>query len=229
MATTEEIKQAAKAKGTESLPPAGYGRNETLRMRQDDLDREIEERSNALFLAAIDPAKFGHIDNEIAQYAQRDGAVPHARPDYKYCWVEYNQRNPSDHGQHLLANQQEGWECVHEGDDDAQGVAPVTETPEGYLRWGSVILMRIQRDRYVTIQATRRARQKLIEGQHMDASHIVELGHRYGVEIHTSLPPETIQRAKMQHRMKLTQQQAWQRIDRKLRDGTAHHMPPTPR
>lgn len=222
MATTDDITKAAKSKGTETLPPPGHGRDEALRMRQDSLEREIEEMARVRFMEAIDPSKFTHLDNEIAAYAHAGATIPHARPDRVYCWVEWNTRLPSDHGQHVMSKQSEGWELVHENDPDASGVTPCTITPEGHIRWGSCVLMSCDRTRYIHVQAMHRARQMMIEGQHMNASTLVELGEKYGVTVHTDLPPETIRRAQQQHRIRQQHQAAWSRIDQRLRNGTAH-------
>ena len=225
MATNEEIQKAADTPGTDALPAAGHGRREALLLRQARLDREIEERSEAIFIDAIDPAKFRSVDNEIAAFAMDGSDVPNQRADYAYCWVEWNERLPSDHGQHVEAAQFRGFEFVRKSDVEFKGLDRCRVTPEGYIRWGSTLLMRCPRDRFVQFQAMLRAQQKIRAGEHLQPTRIVELGEKYGVKVHTELSPEAIARARQQYDIQQRQQQAWKRIDRRLRDGLPGHFP----
>ena len=222
MSSPEEILKASKLKGTETLPPAGHGRREALVRRQVALEQEIEERASISFLHAIDPAKFGHIDNEIAQLALDGSDVPNARDDYCYSWIEWNERSPSDHGQHLMRAQGVGYEFVHAADPDAKGMDKSRTTPDERVRWGTAVLMRIPRTRYIHLKVAALTRQKIIEGQHMNAKTLVEMGERYNVNVLTHLPAETMSRARMLYDIQ-KRQSAMGRIDKQLRTGLPGH------
>lgn len=209
----------------QSLPAAGYGRREALRIRQENLDREIETRAVSEFMHAIDPSKFHSIDNEIAALYTDGSDVPNQRPDRCYCWVEWNERLPSDHGQHVQAKQSEGWKFVTKDMNDAQCIARAVITPEGYIRWGSTVLMWIERDRYVHIQALLNAHQKMIEGQQFSAPTLVAMGAKYGIDVRTELPPDVVSRAKAKYDAQVRQQRAWKNIDQQLRTGLPGHFP----
>lgn len=223
MNKAEKLDAAVKGKGPESLPPLGYMRQEALKMREDNLNREIDELSDKLLLYSIDPSKLHDIDPEIAAVAYYDESdVPNAQPDRVYQWVEYSTRNPSDHGQHLTRAQSQGYKFITEHDPEAKGMHHCTFTSEGYLRWGSLLLMWIPRERYVNLRAISRRDAKQRRGEHLDATKLVELGDKYGVQVHTELPAEAMRQAKQQLAMRKRREAAIKRIDQRLRDGTAH-------
>ena len=79
----EDVEKAVKEKGEETLPPAGYERDEALKIRQDNLDEEAERLAEQMFLGAI-PEKYKEIDYEIAQ--RLDGLeVENRQEGYEYC------------------------------------------------------------------------------------------------------------------------------------------------
>lgn len=220
--TEEKLNAAVKGKGPETLPPAGYLRQEALRRREDALQRQIEELSNKYLIHSIDPSKFTDLDPEIVQFALDGSDIPNRQPGYEYLWVEYNTRNPSDHGEHVTSALMVGYKLVTENDPEAKGLDHASFTGEGYIRWGSGLLARIPQERYITLRAKERADSRLRQGYHLDASKLVELSERHNVKIHTELPPEAIAHARQQYAMRQRQQKAWNRIDTRLREGTAH-------
>lgn len=225
----EEVEASLAQTGTESLPPAGHWRNEALKRRGDNLEATIEARAQQLFIESLDPSKMT-IDNEIA-YAHRDAsALQHAKVGYHYKWVEYSQSNPSDRGQHIDNARMIGYEPVREKDSDAKGLTDRCYiTPEGYIRWGSTILMRIKEEVFIEHMALVKARAMRRRGDAMNAERLVELGDKYGVKVHTELSSEVMQRAQQRHQhmqrvmaVRSTNQQAMRNIDRRLRAGNAH-------
>ncbi len=197
MATKDEIKEDAQSEGATKLA-TGHGRREAERMRQDTLDQKIDELSDKILLNSIDPSKM-ELDNEIAFVAHDASHIPNQRPDYHYCWVEWSQKNPSDHGQHVDFKLNEGWELVRKSDQEFDGLERCTTTPEGYIRWGSTVLCRVKLEVYIQIRARYLAIQKQRRGDAMNASRLLELGDKYGVKVFNHLDPFTLQRVQQRH------------------------------
>jgi len=222
----EEVQAAVETQGTDTLPPAGHWRKEALIRRQAQLEQQIEEKANQMLVGAIDASKMD-IDPEIAFGAQDHSVIGNHKSDYHYTWVEWNERLPSDHGQHMEAARSMGYEPVRATDEDGRSAGDRFRiTPEGWIRWGSCIYMRISRQRYITVMAMRRAEQMSRRGDEMNATRLVELGDRYGVKVHTNLPEDVMQRARQQHEsqkriaaIRLNNPFASAAIDRNLRNA----------
>ena len=223
MATREEIQAAVKAPGTESLPPAGYGRHETLRMRADELDRMIEERTEQLALGLIDKKNM-KIDPEIAYHYADILDVRPANPERFYCWVETGLRN--DRPEHVYAKQSMGWEFVGGNDPECPHVQ---QTPEGYRRLGTCLLMWLSMERWVELKARERLAWKRQRGDLTNVNTMMEIAYKYrdsGIIVREQLKdfsPEVLAQAErrlMQNRA--NDQQQWNRIDARLRAGDAH-------
>lgn len=223
MATKEEIKEAVTSPGAETLPPAGFGREEALRMRQDNLDQMIEERANQLALGLIDHKNL-KIDPEVARHYADILSVRPANPDRMYCWVETGIRN--DYPGHVYAKQAQGWEFVNEQDPECPYVQ---KTPEGYRRLGTCLLMWVDIERWVELRAQERLQWKKQRGDLNNVNTMYEIAYKYrdyGINVREKLSdfsPEVIAQAErrlMQNRSNLKQQ--WNRIDAQLREGSAH-------
>ena len=193
-------------------------------MRRDTLDRQIEEQAERLLLESIDPNKL-RVDREIA-WALDVSDVPHALDGFEYLLVEWNTRNPSDHGQHVEHARVMGWTPVRTDDPDGQGLERCQETPEHHIRWGSTILMRLPQTRYIELKARERLRLLQMQGKGTNAEHLVELGEKFGVPVHSELPEDIMRRARQRYQarqqvvnMQFNNPAATQAIDAQLRRG----------
>lgn len=163
--------------GDPTLPPPGDARREALRERDDDL-AEAAETAGA-DRGTIDPRAF-EPDREILQHWEAT-AVPNARPESRYCWV---QCGAQWYGRFVNAKRAEGWEIVRPSDDDAPSDVGQAD---GTCRVGDTLLMRIRADRYIMLARRREARQRAIETG--ITSELEELGDKYsrlGVNVRTN-------------------------------------------
>lgn len=172
-------KEQAEHIGT-GLPPAGYERNEELKIRQDTLEEAGEKRAGKLEVEAIDPKKL-KVDREIRGILENDpNALMVSDNDamYEYCWVYFGRQ-----GTWVWRKKHEGWEVVS---------GKMVESKE-YLaedttrRIGDVLLMRMRKDRFAILEAKQLERKKK---QDLGVvGHLRELGEKYagtGIKVHTS-------------------------------------------
>src|SRR6266702_4094272 len=123
MATKEEVQKAVESKGPETLPPAGYGRGEALRMRQARLERAIEESSELKLIGGLDPSLMK--PDPYFLHHQDEMSVPHGEYEsYEYLWVETSHR-----GQHVDLAKRAGYRPVRK--DDPDGADFMSYSPEG--------------------------------------------------------------------------------------------------
>lgn len=215
----EEIKEAAESKGTETLPPKGWKRDEALKMRQDDLDAEAEELAARLLVGAIDE-KYLSIDPHIA-YRHSFLEVTDKRDDMAYCWANYI----NDNGSQVMRKKMLGWETVTgTGTDSPECQDRDIIAADGTRQVGDVLLMRIPRDHAIVLKAQERADSLRRRAQYMNPEYLVELGTRYGLKVHTDLPDElkqTIERrsAARQRQAERTIQGAYRMLGRQLEGG----------
>src|ERR1044071_2324428 len=133
MATKEEIQKAVESKGTDTLPPAGYGRDEALRRRSAMLEQAIDQASEQYLIASLDPALLQ--PDPYFLHHQDEMGIPHGDFEhYEYLWAETSHR-----GHHIDLAKRGGYEPVRK--DDPDGADFMQYSPEGYPLVGSTILL----------------------------------------------------------------------------------------
>lgn len=159
--------------GTAVLPPAGYERDEVLKIRDELLTQEAEERSEREEVYALDPKAF-KVENEIAQHF--DALQVTSRQDgYIYNWANFMTRGGM-YVQYKLAvtvNGQPLWEVVKGDMPECSG----QRAADGTRRIGDVMLLRAKKERYEIWwknELVKRLRRK--EGVTAD---LQELGEKY--------------------------------------------------
>lgn len=223
MATKEDVQKAVEAHGTKTLPPAGYGRQEALRMRQAKLEQAIEESSELKLIGGLDPSAFKP-DPYFLHHSDEMG-VPHGDyANYEYLWAETSHR-----GQHIDLAKRAGYAPVRK--DDPDGADFMQYSPEGYPLVGSTILMKMPLDRYIDLRAEYLADYKRKRGDIFNVDKMLEISERYAsktgkpaIKIVDRFTPEQIRnaQARAMFRRQRSSNQAWQNIDSHLREGTAH-------
>lgn len=214
--------QAQEGSGASTLPPAGYGRNEALRMRHDRLQKLIQERGEQIAFGLVDPNAL-RVDPDIARYYADILAVTPSNPDRMYCWVETGMRD--NHPEHVHHKQMQGWDFVLRDDPECPHVP---RTPEGHRRLGTTKLMWISLERYVEIKAHEHAAALRQRGDLGSADRMLEIASRHGAQVKIienwgQLSPESRALAEQRFAMRTRQlEQARDHIDDQLRNGTAH-------
>lgn len=236
MATKDEITRAANdtvtehrkkdapdsGLGTDTLPPAGYGRQEALRMRHDRLQQLIQERGEQIAFGMVDPSKL-NVDPEIVRYYADILAVTNPQPNRQYCWVECGMRD--NHPEHVHNKQMQGWQFVNEDDPECPNVP---RSPMGHRRLGTAVLMWIDIERWVEIKAHEYAAALRQRGDMNSADRMLEAAQRHGMQVRiienwSQLSPESRALAEQRFTQRQrTLQQTRDRIDQELRNGTAH-------
>jgi len=199
--------------GVEALPPPGDARREVLKERAEPL-AQAAEAANA-DVGTIDPRTF-EVENELAQHFN-ELEVSNAQPEFEYCWVQ-----SAFHGRYIKYKLTEGWEVVQGDMPEAlelRGMAADTTR-----RLGDVILMRMQKDRYLRLRRQREAHQRAMESGVTTA--LQEMGDRYagqGIIVHTNPNDQLLKR--MQSGA-AARQMAGQRFDKMIRTGNVPGITP---
>lgn len=237
MATKDDITHAANAPvlevrkddtpeeetpGTATLPPAGYGRQETLRMRHDRLQQLVQQRGEQIAFGIIDPKQL-KVDPAIARYYADILAVSNPQSYRQYCWVECGMRD--NHPEHVHNKIMQGWKFVEAEDPECEDVP---RDPHGHRRLGTTVLMWLDIERWVELKAHEYAAALRQRGDLGSADRMLEIAHKHSAEVRIiqnwgELSAES--RALAEQRFAQRQrshQQAWERIDQELRGGTAH-------
>jgi hypothetical protein len=181
---------------TTGLPPPGHKRDEVLRKRADELEAKIDDLTSKLEVGTVDPDAL-EPDNEILQFASENvmdsGSFPVTDADelYTYCWVF---RDPSGRygGIQIMRKKIQGWQLCHYGNPETAGM----KSAEGYCVIGDTLLMRIRKDRYLSI---RKREYELAQRRRFGVdSELKAMGEKYrdkGVIVHT---PDNIDNATLE-------------------------------
>lgn len=165
-----------------NLPPAGYKREEELSRRQDQLDQQLDEKSQQSY--AIDPSKM-EPDREILNDLDKGFLTPpNADPNYKYAWIQC--RHPVDHPSRMVETKLQErvkvngewirpWKVVKGTDSDGQGLP---HTAENTCTIGDVLLMRCRKDHHALLDLEHR--RKSYERYYSTDSNLVEVALQYG-------------------------------------------------
>jgi hypothetical protein len=220
MATKEEIAAAAAAKGTETLPPAGHGRDEALKLRAMTLEEEAEQLAEQMIVGEI-PEKFQRLDREIVQKLEQLD-VSDKREDMHYVWVNF----VNDHGQHIERKKLVGFEVVTgTGEDCPEGHELLTA--DGTRQIGDVLLMRVPRTRAVFLKARERKIDLERRGVLRNPDALAEMAFKHTggrIKIHTQLSEEHKQIAERRVEMRYQRmQQAYTRLGQQLEGGKVLH------
>lgn len=236
MATKDDIQRAAAAPvietrkrdvpnespGTDALPPPGHGRDEVLRMRNDQLQELIEKKAEAKAFGLLDPRVL-QPDNEIAAGAHEMTDITNAKADRHYCWVECGIRDTQT--SHVHRKQMEGFRFV---DADDPECPDVPRNPSGHRRLGTAVLMWCPIERWIDIRSDEHALALRQRGDMNNGDRLLEIAQSHGVKVNVignwnQLSPEAQQMAYQRFAIQNREREkAYQRIDRQLRDGTAH-------
>jgi hypothetical protein len=211
--STEEYDARVQAAEAE-LPEPGHERREALKRREDTLQAEIDAMAHKMLSGQIDPKSL-EIVNEIAQKTQFL-SVSNAQPGYVYAWVSKNQ-----HGHHIQELKPLGWEVVQGKDPEALELKGQDGGTTRQL--ADVILMRIERERYIVLKAKEQAQTRQI--QRSSASTLLQMGEQYegrGIIVkpwgmNSFEGPEIAPR-------RLSRKQAMKMVDQALRHGTVPGM-----
>lgn len=179
-----------------TLPPehignmsAGHERDEELKRRADALAQGAEVEDAAAPSGSIDPSKFSHIDNEVAQginLGTGRSNVSDLQPGYRYCWAPFADGYGHDaqisirNTHSSLRNDEQGrptgWHVV-------QGDMPegVKSGHKGAFRcagstmrgWADCVFYRIKEEDYQRLMAKDRER---VRGQGLVEERFVALG-----------------------------------------------------
>lgn len=167
-----------------NLPPPGDERREVLAARQDQLDQQIDEKSQQTF--AVDPSKM-EPDPEILGDIQKGFLdPPNADPNFKYAWTQC--RHPVDHPSRMVESKLQErlqvngqwihpWQVVMGTDPDAKGLRI---SAENTCVIGDVLLMRCRKDYYALLEAERR--RKTLERYYSADSGLVEVAMSAGAQ-----------------------------------------------
>ena len=199
--------------GTEALPPPGDERREVLKERAEVLSQAAE--SQPVEGGRIDPKRL-RVENELAQHFN-ELEVTEKQPEFEYCWVQ-----AGFHGRYIKFKSTEGWEVV-------QGDMPEARELKGMgmdttRRLGDVILMRMQKDRYLALKRRREAHQRAVETG--ITTELEELGAKYrdsGLLVHTKPDDQLLKRMASGA---AARQMAGQRFDTMIRTGTVPGVTP---
>lgn len=219
---TQQTADPAGTPGTETLPPAGYSRGEVLRMRHDKLQELIDQRGEQMAFGLLDPKQL-EIDPEIARHYADILAVSRPQPDRMYCWVETGKFGT--HPEHVHHKQMQGYQFVGPEDQECPNVP---RSPEGYRKLGTCLLMWVALERYVNIRAAEHAAALKQRGSLQNADEMLAMAARHGASVNVienwgQLSDESRRLAEqrfVQRQRVLTISR--DRIDRELRQGTAH-------
>ena len=201
--------------GVDALPPPGDERREVLAERTDDLAEAAEAASEDRGRIREDAFM---VENELAQHFNELDLPGWPWDTWVPCWV---QCSPTWGGRFINYKRTEGWEVVSTGMTDV----PIPKDlifPDGTVRLGDVLLMRIRRDRYIVNERRRRARQKAIESG--ITSEVDEMAARAGTRsVHT----EDITGEKLDQLARRSQahHRATQQFDEMVRTGTVPGRP----
>lgn len=221
MATKEEIQKAVVSEGAATLPPAGYGRQEALRLRQARLDRAIEEASQMKLLGRLDPSML--TPQPYFQHHFDEMSVPHGDFEtYEYLWVETSHR-----GHHVDLARRAGYEPVRQTDPDGKDF--MQYSPEGYPLVGSTVLFRIPLERYIDLRAAQLAEYKERRGDIYNVDKMLQISEDFAsrtgkpaVKIVDRFSPDQIRNAQARAAFRRQRQNQWDTIDHHLKEGTAH-------
>jgi len=216
MATTEEIKAAAKAKGPDALPPAGHGRDEAMKMRGANLEEEAELLAEQMIIGEI-PDKFQKLDREIVQRLEQLD-VTEKRDDMYYVWVNFQ----NEHGLHVERKKLLGFEIVSgRGEDCPEGHEMIGV--DGTRVIGDVILMRVPRTRAVFLKARERKADLERRGVLRNPEALAEMAFKHTggrIKIHTQLSEEHKQIAERRVEQRYRHMEmAYARLGQKLEGG----------
>lgn len=211
--TQEQLDAAAEAAQAD-LPEAGHERREALKRREDNLQAEVDRMARKMISGTVDP-KALEVVNEIAGKTQYL-SVSNAQPGKVYAWV-----STRAHGHHIQALKPLGWEVVQGKDPEALELKGQDGGTTRQL--GDVILMRIDRDRYIVLKAREQARTRQI--QQSSAAGLIEMGERHRDKGFIVRPwgMDTMEGPEIQPQ-RLGRKQAMKMVDKALRRGTVPGM-----
>lgn len=201
----------------ESLPPPGDERREVLKARTDNLEQQIDEKTDHY---AIDPAAL-EVDREIRNDLDKGYLDPSdSDPAYKYAWVQC--KHPEDHPSRMvelkLAEKVQipdgtwvrPWEVVGSNHKEA----PKLQQTDGSRRIGDTLLMRCRKDYYALMELAKR---KLTHQRNYGTdSGLVELAMRAGTEAGAA----TYNKYKSDANQSLFGNELQMRLDQAIRTGT---------
>ncbi|HDZ26658.1 hypothetical protein LCGC14_0690100 [marine sediment metagenome] len=160
-----------------NLPPPGDERQEVLKKRTDQLEEQIDQKSNESF--AVDPSKM-EPDNEILNDIDKGFLYPPcADPKFEYAWTQC--KHPVDHPSRMVeirlaekikvnGEWKHPWSVVMGNDPDAKGFKV---SAENTCTIGDVLLMRCRKDHYALLELAKR--RKSLERQYGTDSSLVEV------------------------------------------------------
>lgn len=164
-----------------NLPPPGDERQEVLKKRTDQLEEQIDQKSEQSF--AIDPSKM-EPDNEILKDIDKGFLHPPcADPKFEYAWVQC--KHPEDHPSRMVETKLaekvkvggkwiRPWAVVMGDEPDAKGLK---KSAENTCTIGDVLLMRCRKDHYALLEMAKR--RKSLERQYGTDSSLVEVALSY--------------------------------------------------
>ncbi len=160
-----------------NLPPPGNERQEVLKKRTDQLEEQIDQKSDQFL--AVDPAKM-EPDNEILNDIDKGFLYPpSADPNFEYNWVQC--RHPVDHPSRMVeiklsekikvgGKWVRPWKVVMGTDPDSKGLKI---SAENTCTIGDVLLMRCRKDHYALL--TLEKRRKTLERTYGTDSALVDI------------------------------------------------------
>ena len=156
----EEIYEQA----TADLPPAGFKRDELLRMRKDELERLAEEIADGRIAVREDAFE---IDREI-QDALANALTGLQEDKYVYCLA-----CTREDGRDVWEKKALGWEVVSGDMPEARNLRTKGDA-DSTRRIGDTILMRMTKERYVLLRAKQERAARHRAGQ--AAARAMEIG-----------------------------------------------------
>ena len=164
-----------------NLPPPGDARQEVLKQRTDQLEEEIDQKSNQFI--GVDSSKM-EPDNEILNDIDKGFLHPPcADPKFEYTWVQC--KHPVDHPSRMVeiklaekikvnGEWKRPWQVVMGNDPDAKGFKV---SAENTCTIGDVLLMRCRKDHYALL--TLEKRRKTLERSYGTDSALVDMALSY--------------------------------------------------
>ena len=206
---TRILTPEAAAQAAAALPDAGYARQEELKQRADTLAEAIETETPEAY--RLNPKAFD-IEQELAYLIDRNELeVENAQPGKRYCWVNFGQN-----GRMVMSKKKDGWEVVAGNMPEA----PELRFVDGTRHLGDVLLMRIDEERAQLldrIDEYRRRRQQ--EGVISNLHNMADKTDG-AIILH-----ENDKMTEVAARRAAMQQQAFQGIDKMIREGSVPGLP----
>jgi hypothetical protein len=200
------------------LPPAGYKREEELKVRMDNLQQQIDERSEQTL--AADPAALRPEREILNELDKGHLSISDADPNYHYAWVQC--LHPADHPSRMVERKKaetvqlpdgswvRPWEVIGSAHKEAQEC----KKADGTRRIGDVLLMRCRKDHYALLELSQR--RKVHERNYGIDSDLVELALANDTEAGALTYNKYRDNANYHLRDKTFQTE----LDRRIRSGT---------